>query len=165
MLGNLQFLPQGSAGTKTHTSTFKKHKCTRAHTHTRIHLRQQVRVDLAAPPQRGLNGATLQAASLVCYSTAAKAQQQLALPDLSHTHTQGLPCCPVCPGLWLMLLGCQFLAETALNVSIGPALNTSLQRAPAAAPSSETVHQNLKIRDARQRQRQREEGREGGEKA
>lgn len=56
---------------------------------------------------------SLQAACLVCYSTAAEAQQQLALSDPTHT----LPCCPVCPSLWLILLGYHFRAERTLNIS------------------------------------------------
>lgn len=88
----------------------------------------------------------------------------------THTHTYTtLPCCPACPSLQLML-GCQFLAATALNISIAPALNTNLQRAPAAAPRSETVHQNpWKLGTEHRERREEEEGEEeeggGDEKA
>lgn len=44
-------------------------------------------MNLAAFPQRRVNGATLQSASLLCYSTAVEAEQQPALSDPSHTHT------------------------------------------------------------------------------
>lgn len=106
---------------------------------------QQGIVHLPATPQRGLNWSTLRGTSFLCYSTAAEAQQQLALSDPSHTQTQRVLCCPVCPSLWVMLLGCQFLSETALSISIAPALNTNLQRTPAVTPHLETVHQNLKL--------------------
>ena len=65
------------------------------------------------------------------------------------------------------MLGCQFLAATALNISIAPALNTNLQRAPAAAPRSETVHQNpqkLGTEHREKGEREEDEGEEGVKK-
>lgn len=93
--------------------------------------------------QRRLNGTTLQAASLLCCCSSTTAGSLWSI-SLSHTHTHW---CPAVPSLWLMLLCCQFLAETALNVSIAAALNTDLQRTPAVAPCSGSVHQHLQTED------------------
>lgn len=40
---------------------------------------------------------------------------------IHHTHS----CCPARLRLWLMLPGCQAHAETGLNVSMAPVLNTN----------------------------------------